>query len=118
MCAATNPSLPESGYLLIYVTAPDAAVARSLARALVEERLAACANILEGMHSIYRWQDAVEEASEAVCLFKTTTERRAALFARVRELHPYEIPCIVALPILAGSAPFLEWIDAETQAKE
>ncbi len=113
----TPDILPAKGeFLLVYVTAPDAETAGRIARALVEERLAACANILNGMHSIYRWQGAVEEAHEVVCLFKTTGERRERLFERVRELHPYEVPCIVSLPLYAGSAPFLEWIAAETQA--
>lgn len=110
---------PDAGrYLLVYVTAPDAACAKTLSRTVVEERLAACSNLLEGMHSIYHWQDKIVESTEVVCLFKTTRERSADLMARIRALHPYEVPCIVALPIQAGFTPFLEWIDTETQDKE
>ncbi len=112
----TPDIFPDDGnFLLVYVTAPDKAVADRIARTVVEERLAACANLLEGMHSVYRWQGSIEEAREVACLFKTTADRREDLFARVRELHPYEVPCIVALPIYAGSASFLEWLTAETR---
>ncbi len=105
---------PRGTLFLVYTTFPNSAAARRAARIVVEERLAACANLLEGMQAIYRWQGAVEEADETVCLFKTTGERLPALTARIRAQHPYEVPCIVALPLAAGHPPFLEWIAAET----
>ena len=98
----------------IYVTTPDAATAERIGRTLVEERLAACANILPAMRSIYRWKGAVEQADEAVLILKTAADRVSALTERVAALHPYETPCIVALPIAAGNPAYLDWITAET----
>ncbi len=101
-------------YLLVYVTAPDQDTARRIAKTALRERLAACANILEGAESLYWWQGALEEARESVCIFKTTEAAYPALEARLRELHPYETPCIVALPLVRGFDPFLRWIADET----
>lgn len=102
--------------MFVYVTAEDAETARRIGRAVVEARLAACANVLDGMDSIYWWEGTVQEAREAVLILKTTAERFDALAARVRALHPYDLPCIVALPVVAGHAPYLDWIARETQA--
>ena len=95
-------------------TFPDLDVAERIGTAIVEEGLAACANLLPGVRSIYRWKGAVERADEIVLLLKTTPSRFDALEARVRELHPHETPCVVALPINRGSAPYLDWIVDET----
>jgi Uncharacterized protein involved in tolerance to divalent cations len=103
--------------LLVYITAPDGKIARSLGRALVRERLAACANIVDGMESFYWWDGDVQSARESICLCKTTEERYAALEKRVKELHPYEVPCIVAMPLTRGHQPFLDWLAAETAVK-
>ena len=100
--------------VLVYVTAPDRDSARAMGRAMVEQRLAACANVIGGMTAIVRWNDAIEEATEAVLILKTTEERVATLTERLRGLHPYELPCIVALPINGGNPDFLAWIAAET----
>lgn len=100
--------------LLVYVTTPDRASACLMGRIAVEERLAACANVIDGMTAIFRWNDAIEEAGEAVLILKTTQDRVAALTDRLRALHPYELPCIVALPIEGGNADFLAWIATET----
>jgi periplasmic divalent cation tolerance protein len=102
-------------HLFVYMTAPDGETAGRIARVLVEERLAACANILGSVASLYWWQDRMEEARETACILKTTGEAFAALEARVREIHPYETPCVVALPIALGSAPFLRWLEEETR---
>ena len=102
--------------LCVYLTAPDRDVALRLARALVDERLAACVNLLGPIRSVYRWQGAVEEADEVAMIAKTTAGQFAALEQRVRALHPYEVPCIVAWPHSHGTAPFLDWIAAETSA--
>lgn len=97
-----------------YVTAGSREEALAIGRTLVEERLAACANVLGGMTSIYWWQGAVEQASEAVLILKTRTELVERLTARVTEIHSYECPCVVALPIEAGNPPYLDWIAGET----
>jgi len=97
-----------------YVTAGSREEALAIGRTVVEERLAACANVLDGMSSIYWWQGALEEASEAVLILKTRAELLERLVARVRELHSYDCPCVVALPIDAGNPAYLEWIARET----
>jgi len=99
----------------LLVTAPDEETGRRIARALVEERLAACVNVLPGVRSIYRWKGAVEEASEVMLVAKTRAERTGALAARVRALHPYELPEVVALPVTDGSRAYLRWVIAESR---
>ncbi len=99
---------------LVYITAADRAQALAIGRALVEARLAACANILPGITSIYRWEGAVQQDDEVALVAKTRSDLVEALVAKVRELHTYSCPCIVALPIVAGNPAFLEWIAAET----
>jgi periplasmic divalent cation tolerance protein len=103
--------------LFVYATAGDAAEARRIAHAVVEERLAACANIFDGMRSVYWWEGKVQEGSEAVLILKTTEDRLAALLARVKALHSYDCPCIEALPVVAGHQPFLDWVLQETQGR-
>ena len=98
------------GVLWVYVTAADAEEARRIGRALVEEGLAACANILPGHTAIDRWEGRVEEAAEAAFVAKTTAARFEALRARIRALHSYALPCIVAFPAEAGDAEFLDWV--------
>jgi periplasmic divalent cation tolerance protein len=101
---------------MIYVTAPNRDAAMSLARALVGERLAACANVLDGATSVYWWEGRLCEDAETVLILKTRAELVDALIARTRELHPYDCPCVVALPIEAGNPAYLEWVRAETSA--
>jgi periplasmic divalent cation tolerance protein len=100
--------------LLAITTLPDADSAEALARSLVEERLAACVNILAPCRSVYRWQGAVESAAEVPLLIKTTAERYAALEAAIRAAHPYELPEIVAVSIERGLPGYLAWVAAET----
>ena len=100
---------------LCYVTAGSRAEALAIGRTVVEERLAASANVLDGATSIYWWQGALEQAGEAVLILKTRTELVERLTARIRELHSYECPCVVALPIAAGNPQYFDWIAAETQ---
>jgi periplasmic divalent cation tolerance protein len=103
-----------SQFLSLYIAVPSCEVAAEIGRTLVEERLSACVSIISGMHSIYRWRDKIETATEVVLIAKT----RAALFEeiekRVRELHPYDCPCIVAWPIETGHHPYLDWLAHET----
>jgi periplasmic divalent cation tolerance protein len=101
--------------LLVLTNVPDADVARRIARALVERRLAACVNILPGVQSVYQWQGAVEEASELSLLIKTTRARYAELEAALQALHPYEIPELVAIPVTAGLPACLAWVAIETK---
>jgi periplasmic divalent cation tolerance protein len=96
----------------LYSTWPDAASAEGCARALVQERLAACANILGGIKSIYRWENAVETADEIVVIFKTTKQSAAAAVARIIELHPYDVPVVAELSLSEHSAAgFLQWLN-------
>jgi periplasmic divalent cation tolerance protein len=101
-----------TGVVFVYVTCADEAEAERIARALVEEDLAACANLLPGMRSVYRWQGRLEQARETVLIAKTLAARFPAVEARVRALHRSTLPCIVALPVVAGSADYLAWIAA------
>ena len=100
--------------MMVYATAPSRAEALRLGRALVEARLAACANVLEGMTAIYPWQGKLQEDEEAVLILKTTADRLEGLTARLRDLHSYDLPCIVAWKIEAGLAPYLDWVRGET----
>jgi periplasmic divalent cation tolerance protein len=107
--------MPDSDTpMLVYVTVQDAAEAAAIGRALVTERLAACANILGPARSFYRWQGEVCDESEHILMAKTTRSGVDALTARVVALHSASLPCVVALPITGGHGPFLDWIAAET----
>lgn len=100
---------------MIYVTTASALEARKIARRVVAEKLAACANILPGMASVYRWKGKMEDGRECVLILKTRKTLYRKLERRVKELHGYDVPCIVALPVVAGYAPYLDWIDKETR---
>lgn len=100
--------------MCVYVTAADAVEAQRIGCAVVEERLAACANVISGMISVYWWQGEVQEGDEALLILKTTAERLDLLTARVRELHSYDCPCIEALPVVGGYQGFLDWVARET----
>jgi periplasmic divalent cation tolerance protein len=101
--------------LLVMTNLADIASAQILARALVEQRLAACVNMLPGTRSIYRWNDAVEEDAEVTLLIKTTAARYAELEQAIRALHPYELPEVIAVPVSAGLPAYLAWIAQETR---
>lgn len=100
--------------IVVYVTAPDMETARTIGRDIVSGRLAACVNILPGMESFYWWDEAVQQDDEVVLIAKTTALHFEALKDRITALHPYELPCVVGLPITCGHAPFLRWIHAQT----
>ncbi len=99
--------------LLVLVTGPDADQAATLAKTMVEERLAACGNVIPGLRSIYRWQGVVKDDPEALLLLKTTPDSYAALEKRIQELHPYEVPEILAFPSAHGLAGYLQWVSDE-----
>ncbi len=99
----------------VLVTAPDAEVGEQLARALVEERLAACVNVIPGIRSFYRWEGKVQSDDEVLLVIKTRDDRCEALADRVRSLHPYDLPEVLALPAVGGSVPYLEWVEQESR---
>jgi len=103
-----------SGIVTVYATFADAAEADRIARILVEERLAACANILGPCRSIYRWQGAVEQADEVAVLFKTRAEGAQALVARLGELHSYDVPAAIVWPIADALPAYAQWVRDET----
>jgi periplasmic divalent cation tolerance protein len=105
--------VPETGVLAVLTTVPDAAVGERLGRALVEEHLAACANIVPGVVSVYWWEGSLQRSGEALVILKTTEDRLAELEARAVQLHPYDVPEVLALPVGAGHAPYLEWVHRE-----
>ncbi len=105
---------PAAEFIVVLCTAPDSETARRIGRELVERRLAACVNIAGGLLSVYRWEGALHEDSEVLLLIKT----RRALFEQLTDaivgLHPYSVPEVLALPVIAGSASYLGWLSAET----
>ena len=109
-----SPGGPPDVAVVVLSTAPDAETAERLSRSLVDERLAACVSRLPGIKSLYHWEGAVEEAEEVLLVIKTHAARAPELTRRLRELHPYEVPEILVLPVAAGLPGYLEWIRAET----
>ena len=103
---------------LVYMTAGSLAEARQIGQLLVTERLAACVNIIEGMHSIYRWEGELQQDREVVVIAKTTRERLPALTEAVKACHSYDCPCIVSWAIDGGNPAFLEWIGREVQTDD
>jgi periplasmic divalent cation tolerance protein len=106
---------PDTEIRALLTTAPDEAVAARLARTLVEERLAACVNVIPGVRSFYRWQGKLQEDSEVLLVIKSHRNRTKALAARIKDLHPYELPEVLELPVSGGSGPYLDWIVTETR---
>lgn len=111
-----NPERTQPRALLVYVTVASEADAKALAQTVVSERLAACANIIPHMTSVYRWKGAMQHDPEVVVLFKTSSARLDQLTRRVLELHSYETPCVLALPVVAGAQAFIDWIAEETDS--
>jgi periplasmic divalent cation tolerance protein len=97
-----------------YIPCSDHAEAENIGRAILGERLAACVNIYDTMHSIYHWQGALEESREAVLIIKTRKALAEQLIGRVRELHSYSVACILIFPALTGNSEYLEWLERET----
>jgi periplasmic divalent cation tolerance protein len=101
-------------FISVYMTAASPDEAARIARALIEERLAACVNILPAARSVYRWQGQVEAAEETVLIAKSRAGLFPELERKVKSLSSYDCPCIVALPIVAGHRPYLDWLAGET----
>lgn len=97
-------------HIVVFCSCPDEAVASQLASTLVSEGLAACVNRVSGVHSTYSWAGALCDEAEVLLTIKTLGERYPALEARIRALHPYEVPEIIAVPVVAGSAGYLDWV--------
>lgn len=102
-----------TGIRAVLVTAPDPETADRLGRTLVEERLAACANLVPGVVSLYRWDDEVQRDEEVLLVLKCTAPGVDDLRRRVVELHPYDVPEVLALPVTEGHAPYLQWVREE-----
>ena len=105
----------ETSVRVIFATAPNAEVGAMLARSLVDERLAACVNVLPGVRSFYRWEGSVHEDLEVLLIIKTQAACGEALAARIKDLHPYDVPEVLVLPAVGGSIPYLEWVETETK---
>ncbi len=101
-----------------YMTAGSIDEARRISRDLVEKRLAACVNIIDGMVSVYRWEGGIQEDSEVVLIAKTTDSVLPALVERVSAVHSYRTPCVAGLPVDGGNDDFIEWIKAEVNAAD
>ena len=104
----------QTDTLVVFTNLPDRDAALKLARGLVERRLAACVNVLNGCTSIYRWKGAVEQTDEVPVLIKARAGRYDELEAAIRELHPYELPEVVAVPVVRGLSDYLDWVSEET----
>jgi periplasmic divalent cation tolerance protein len=105
--------LARGSIVSVYAIFAEAEEARRIARAAIEERLAACANILAPCHSVYRWQGAVAEADEVPAIFKARADKAEALVARIAELHSYDVPAIVIWPINATLPAYADWVNDE-----
>lgn len=103
-------------FVLAISTAGSSDEARRIANALVSEQLAACVNVVDSIHSIYRWQGAVESASESLMLIKTRAELLAAIEVRLRDIHSYEVPELVAIPIGQGAPLYFDWLLTSTRS--
>lgn len=106
---------PSEDLRVVLVTTPGADAARSLARILVDEGLAACGTVAPGLTSIYRWEGEVREEAEALLVLKTTEAAIPRLLQRIPALHRYEVPEVLVLPVLTGHPPYLAWVRASTE---
>ena|SRR5437868_6299898 len=105
----------DTDYVIVMTTLPAEADVTTFAQTLVEARLAACVNILPGMESVYRWEGRIEQERERQLVIKTSRSRLAALWDRVREMHPYDVPEFVVLPIVEGNDAYLRWVGESTR---
>jgi periplasmic divalent cation tolerance protein len=108
--------VPMTGVTLLYITTSSPEEAQALGHTLVEERLAACANIIPGMRSVYWWEGKLETAAETVLILKTRDDLVSAATERVESLHSYACPCVLGLPVAAGSPAYVKWLLDETRS--
>ncbi len=104
-------------HVVVFITAPDENTAADIARVLVGNGLAACVNIVRNIRSIYKWQGKMEDESEVLMIVKTSRDKFSALEAKVRKMHPYDVPEIVSVPITQGSDPYIEWLSNAVSGK-
>ena len=109
-------SADDASTVVVLTTLPDETSASGLAARLVEERLIACANVVAGVTSVYRWDGEVKRDPEVLVVAKTTAQAASTVQARIAELHPYEVPEVLVLPVHGGYRPYLEWVAAEVSA--
>lgn len=110
MADADGAAFVPGSLVAAFVTCPNQGVAKELARAMVEKKLAACVNILPHVTSVYEWKGKLEEDSEVLLMIKTRSSKVPALAEFVRSSHPYEVPEVVAVPVVGGNAPYLRWV--------
>ncbi len=101
----------KGGWILVLVTASDKKEAMKIAKKLVENKLAACINIVDNIHSIYWWQGKVEESNESLLIIKTRIDKLEKLIETIKSLHSYSVPEVIALPIIGGYNKYLEWLE-------
>ena len=101
--------------ILLYITTEDKQEAQSIGKALVEEKLVACVNIMENMQAMFWWKDKVDKASETVLIAKTKKSLLSEVIEKINSMHSYECPCVIALPIIGGNESFLQWIQESTK---
>ncbi|WP_321391946.1 divalent-cation tolerance protein CutA [Emcibacter sp.] len=106
-----------SGFCTIYVTCKDREEALAISRRLVAEKLVACANILDGMTSVYVWQGEICEETEVALLLKTVEQKREAAIARIIDLHSYDVPCVTVWPIAGGNPAYLKWVEGSVDTE-
>lgn len=102
-------------YCMVYITTKDKEEAKGIAEKIVAKRLAACANLVEDMVSYFHWKNRIENDSESILILKTKTELFDELVKEVKKIHSYEVPCILAYPIIDGNSDYLDWLDKETK---
>ena len=112
-CSLARVTDETNKYLLVLTNLPDREAAIKLAHALVGKRLAACANVMDGCSSIFRWQGEIQSEREIPVLIKTRADRFASVQQEILACHPYELPEIIAVPVEAGFQPYLDWVSAE-----
>ena len=111
----TSSKIKESAYIVLFITASNSEEAHKIAKVLLSQRKAACVNIVSGISSLFWWQDKLDSAQESLLIVKTKASLLNQIVTLVREIHSYEVPEIVALPIIGGNQDYLEWIDKEVK---
>ena len=111
----TSSNIDEPAYIVIFITASNSEEAHKIAKVLLSQRKAACVNIVPGISSLFWWQDKLDSAQESLLIVKTKASLLNQIVTLVREIHSYEVPEIIALPIIGGNQDYLEWIDKEVK---